>query len=103
MTDVPYPIGRNHRWNYVLSSKEKNMAFLKLSCDETPVKAARYLDCATNKLIQGEHRKTWNIVISYDEIHSSEKYSNISLYTSCADKHVSVKYPFSVSNSFNPL
>ena len=44
------------------------MVFLKLSCDGTSVKAAKYLDFATNRLIQGEHRKTWNIVISYDEV-----------------------------------
>lgn len=36
-------------------------------------------------------------------IYPSEKYSNNSLYASCADKQVSVKYPFSFSNSFNPL
>jgi hypothetical protein len=53
---------------YLISSKEKNMLFLKLSCDATPVKAAKGLDLATNKLIQGEHRKNWNIVISYDEV-----------------------------------
>lgn len=44
------------------------MIFLKLSCNETPAKAAKYLDSVTNRLIQGEHRKTWNIVISYDEV-----------------------------------
>ena len=44
------------------------MIFLKLSCNDTPAKAAKYLDSVTNRLIQGEHRKTWNIVISYDEV-----------------------------------
>ena len=53
---------------YLISSKDKNMLFLKLNCGATPVKAAKCLDFATNKLIQGEHRKNWNIVISYDEV-----------------------------------
>lgn len=53
---------------YKISAKSQNMLFLKLSCDETPVKSAKALDYTTNKLIQGEHRKTWNIVISYDEV-----------------------------------
>ena len=44
------------------------MVFLKLSCNATPARAAKYLDSVTNRLIQGEHRKTWNIVISYDEV-----------------------------------
>lgn len=61
-------IDDNVEIQYKISSKEKNMFFLKLSCDGTPVKAAKYLDFATNRLIQGEHRKTWNIVISYDEV-----------------------------------
>ena len=59
-------IDDNVEIQYKISSKEKNMVFLKLSCDGTSVKAAKYLDFATNRLIQGEHRKTWNIVISYD-------------------------------------
>ncbi len=58
----------DHYIDYKLSTKSKNMIFLKLSCDETPTKAAKILDYAINKLIQGEHRKTWNIVISYDEV-----------------------------------
>lgn len=53
---------------YLISSKDKNMLFLKLNCGATPVEAAKCLDFATNKLIQGEHRKNWNIVISYDEV-----------------------------------
>lgn len=53
---------------YLISAKEKNMSFLKLSCDATPARAAKCLDYATNRLIQGEHRKTWNIVITYDEV-----------------------------------
>ena len=61
-------IDDNVEIQYKISSKEKNMVFLKLSCDGTSVKAAKYLDFATNRLIQGEHRKTWNIVISYDEV-----------------------------------
>lgn len=39
-----------------------------MSCNATPARAAKYLDSVTNRLIQGEHRKTWNIVISYDEV-----------------------------------
>ncbi len=54
--------------NYLISAEERNMLFLKLSCDLTPVKSAKCLDYTTNKLIKGEHRKKWNIVISYDEV-----------------------------------
>lgn len=61
-------LDNNGEIEYKISSKEKNMVFLKLSCNETPAKAAKYLDSVTNRLIQGEHRKTWNIVISYDEV-----------------------------------
>ena len=61
-------LDNNGKTEYKISSKEKNMIFLKLSCNETPAKAAKYLDSVTNRLIQGEHRKTWNIVISYDEV-----------------------------------
>lgn len=70
-------IDDNVEIQYKISSKEKNMVFLKLSCDGTSVKAAKYLDCATNRLIQGEHRKTWNIVISY------EVYSYLSINLTC--------------------
>lgn len=59
-------LDNNVKIEYKISSKEKNMVFLKLSCKETPARAAKYLDSVTNRLIQGEHRKTWNIVISYD-------------------------------------
>jgi len=61
-------LDNNVKIEYKISSKEKNMVFLKLSCNETPAKAAKYLDSVTNRLIQGEHRNTWNIVISYDEV-----------------------------------
>lgn len=53
---------------YQLSSKNANMVFVKFECEYTPAKAARVLDCCINKLIQGEHRKDWNIVITYDEV-----------------------------------
>lgn len=46
-------IDDNVEIQYKISSKEKNMVFLKLSCDGTSVKAAKYLDFATNRLIQG--------------------------------------------------
>lgn len=61
-------LDNNGEVEYKISSKEKNMVFLKLSCNETPAKAAKYLDDVINRLIQGEHRKNWNIVISYDEV-----------------------------------
>ena len=61
-------LDNNVKIEYKISSKEKNMVFLKLSCNATPARAAKYLDSVTNRLIQGEHRKTWNIVISYDEV-----------------------------------
>lgn len=53
---------------YQLSSKNANMVFIKFECEYTPAKSARVLDCCINKLIQGEHRKDWNIVITYDEV-----------------------------------
>lgn len=54
--------------NYQLSSKNSNMVFVKFECEYTPAKSARILDCCINKLIQGEHRKDWNIVITFDEV-----------------------------------
>ena len=53
---------------YQLSSKNANMLFTKFECKYTPVKSAKVLDCCINKLIRGEHRKDWNIVITYDEV-----------------------------------
>lgn len=53
---------------YQLSAKISNMLFVKYICDCTPAKAAKVMDVAVNKLIQGEHRKSWNIVITYDEV-----------------------------------
>lgn len=53
---------------YQLSSKNANMVFVKFECEYTPAKSAKVLDCCINKLIQGEHRKDWNIVITYDEV-----------------------------------
>ena len=53
---------------YQLSTKNANMVFVKFECEYTPAKSARVLDCCINKLIQGEHRKDWNIVITYDEV-----------------------------------
>lgn len=53
---------------YQLSSKNANMLFAKFECKYTPVKSAKVLDCCINKLIRGEHRKDWNIVITYDEV-----------------------------------
>ena len=54
--------------NYQLSSRNTNMVFVKFECEYTPAKSAKVLDCCINKLIQGEHRKDWNIVITYDEV-----------------------------------
>lgn len=54
--------------NYQLSSKNSNMVFVKFECEYTPAKSTRILDCCINKLIQGEHRKDWNIVITFDEV-----------------------------------
>lgn len=53
---------------YQLSAKTANMLFIKFTCDYTPAKAARVMDFAVSHLIQGEHRNSWNIVISYDEL-----------------------------------
>ncbi|MGN0340779.1 MAG: hypothetical protein ACI4D0_09810 [Lachnospira sp.] len=53
---------------YQLSSKNDKMVFAKFQCEYTPSKSAKALDCCINKLINGEHRKDWNIVISYDEV-----------------------------------
>ena len=54
--------------SYKLSSKTANMLFVKLTCNCTLAKSAKIMDAAVNRLIQGEHRKSWNIVISYDEV-----------------------------------
>lgn len=54
--------------NYRISTKSNSMLFVKLWCKYTPVKEARILDNAVNRLIRGEHRKDWNIVITYDEV-----------------------------------
>lgn len=53
---------------YRISSKSDNMLFVKFWCEYTPVKEAEILDNAVNRLIRGEHRKDWNIVITYDEV-----------------------------------
>lgn len=53
---------------YRISSKSDNMLFVKFWCEHTPVKEAEILDNAVNRLIRGEHRKDWNIVITYDEV-----------------------------------
>lgn len=54
--------------NYQLSSRNTNMVFVKFECEYTPARLAKVLDCCINKLIQGEHRKDWNIVITCDEV-----------------------------------
>lgn len=54
--------------NYRISTKSDNMLFVKLWCKYTPAKEAEILDNAVNRLIRGEHRKDWNIVITYDEV-----------------------------------
>lgn len=54
--------------NYKISTKSDNMLFVKLWCKYTLVKEAEILDNAVNRLIRGEHRKDWNIVITYDEV-----------------------------------
>lgn len=53
---------------YRISSKSDNMLFVKFWCEYTPVKEAEILDNAVKRLIRGEHRKDWNIVITYDEV-----------------------------------
>lgn len=53
---------------YQLSSPNANMIFVKFECEYTPTKSAKVLDYCINKLIQGEHRKDWNIIITYDEV-----------------------------------
>lgn len=53
---------------YRISSKSDNMLFVKFWCEYTPIKEAEILDNAVNRLIRGEHRKDWNIVITYDEV-----------------------------------
>lgn len=60
--------GESVNVKYQLSSKNANMVFVKFECEYTSAKSARVLDCCINKLIQGEHRKDWNIVITYDEV-----------------------------------
>lgn len=54
--------------NYKVSTKSDNMLFVKFWCKYTPIKEAKILDNTVNKLIRGEHRKDWNIVITYDEV-----------------------------------
>lgn len=54
--------------NYKISAKETNMLFVKVFCEETPAKSAKTLDVVVNKLLKGEHRNQWNIIISYDEV-----------------------------------
>lgn len=54
--------------NYRISAKNNNMLFVKLWCKYTPAKEAEILDNTVNRLIRGEHRKDWNIVITYDEV-----------------------------------
>lgn len=54
--------------SYRISAKTENTLFVKFICDNTPAKSAKILDEVVNKLIRGEHRKKWNIVISYDEV-----------------------------------
>ena len=54
--------------NYRISAKNNNMLFVKLWCKYTPTKEAEILDNTVNRLIRGEHRKDWNIVITYDEV-----------------------------------
>lgn len=53
---------------YQFSAKTTNMLFVKFTCNYTPMKAAKIIDAAVNLLVRGEHRKSWNIVISYDEV-----------------------------------
>lgn len=53
---------------YRISAKNNNMLFVKLWCKYTPAKEAEILDNTVNRLIRGEHRKDWNIVITYDEV-----------------------------------
>ena len=52
---------------YKMSSKSSDMLFLKLSCDNSPSKAAEAISYAVLLLKNGSHRKDWNIVVSYDE------------------------------------
>lgn len=58
--------GEDVEVQYHLSSKNDTMVFVKFECEYTPAKSAKVLDCCINKLIQGEHRKDWNIVITYE-------------------------------------
>lgn len=60
--------GEDVEVQYHLSSKNDTMVFVKFECEYTPAKSAKVLDCCINKLIRGEHRKDWNIVITYDEV-----------------------------------
>ena len=61
-------LGEKVSISYKLSSKTANMLFVKFTSDYTPAKSAKVMDVVVNRLIQGEHRKLWNIVISYDEV-----------------------------------
>jgi len=49
-------------------SLKSNMLFVKFFSDSSSQKTATVMDSAVNSLIQGEHRKDWNIIISYDEV-----------------------------------
>lgn len=53
--------------HYKLSSKKSNMLFLYLSCDESGSKSAEALSHVICTFQRGQHRKDWNIVVSYDE------------------------------------
>lgn len=45
-------LDNNVKIEYKISSKEKNMVFLKLSCNATPARAAKYLDnLVSNRII----------------------------------------------------
>lgn len=71
MTDEKFCVdisGQEIEINYKVSAKTANMLFVKASCAATPAKAAKALDIVVNKLLRGEHRKHWNIVLSYDEV-----------------------------------
>ncbi|MGN0482322.1 MAG: hypothetical protein ACI4HI_02100 [Lachnospiraceae bacterium] len=52
---------------YKLSSKKSNMLFLKLSCNESASKSAEALSYVIGSFQKGQHRKDWNIVVTYDE------------------------------------
>lgn len=52
---------------YRLSSKKSNMLFLKLSCKESDSKSAEALSYVIGSFQKGQHRKDWNIVVTFDE------------------------------------